>query len=350
MWEGLKSEVPDHTIDVATLEPSVTPVSSKTPSELICSYNRQSSGEIKVPGYAAIWQHPKLPVTVPRDPQDNKPETRPTKWKSLQYPFQRAFEATALMNPDFRLNNVDIVITRDMLQKLLVFCSKTRQSFRLKLFLVNNTLFVDRFFIEATEWMDTGHGQSFETGFARFPPGLESSTAHDRFLRYPLGDLSCMVGLAVDASYETDNKAKGVDRAESTPTTMANVMPQSTAAEVKSMFQRRSTNGIMPQLWFGRTPWLIVGFHNEGTFNKIKVTDAAALFKAWETERQDDLRRLTAFLAELREGVRKCGGKECAAIYERDPTSRVIKFYSLAETEPVLPVAVVERFWGKEGA
>src|SRR3954468_22381993 len=47
-----------------------------------------------------------------------------------------------------------------------------------------------------------GWGYSFERTFTKYPPGLEGSTSHDRLLRYPIGELSCVVGFEVDACYE----------------------------------------------------------------------------------------------------------------------------------------------------
>jgi hypothetical protein len=52
MWKNVDIREPFQTMDYATLEPSNSPVSSTSPSELICSYNWQntSTAEIRIPG------------------------------------------------------------------------------------------------------------------------------------------------------------------------------------------------------------------------------------------------------------------------------------------------------------
>jgi hypothetical protein len=300
--------------------------------------------------------------------------------------FQQVLQATALMRPEFRFNDVDILCTRNSLRKLLDFCGgRALQSFRVNLFKVHNTLFIEQYDTINMAYQHTGWGHSFEQTFTRFPPGLEASIAHDRFLRYPIGDLNCVVGFEVDACYEQkSDEAEGggqgpletlqtsidklalevpIEESEesedsedtsggvslSKPPSQvaeAEIMPQSTAAEIKSKAKHTGINAFLPQVWFGRTPWLIMGTHTEGTFHNIKITNAAAHFGRWETEHQVELRKMVTVLAELREAVRSNGDQGCAAVYEKDPSgSRVIKVFPLANGKTTLSGEVIREFW-----
>ncbi|KAK0708499.1 hypothetical protein B0H67DRAFT_648555 [Lasiosphaeris hirsuta] len=261
------------------------------------------------------------------------------------------------MSPDFCLDKVDIVTTRNSLRKLLDFCgSRSLQSFRVNISLFKNTLFIEQYDTAFMAFQSTGWGHSFEKTFTRFPAGLEASTTYDRFLRYPIGDLNCVVGFEVDACYQgslgndgepaevtkgplervqagmeqlgLSSKTKAGPPESKTKSTTASptiskagskkpppkppsnttpkIMPQSTAVEMKSRSKKPggTVGPYLPQLWFGRTPWLIVGSHIQGTFHHVSVTNVTAHLERWEAERQAELRKLAALLSELREAVR----------------------------------------------
>ena len=61
-------------------------------------------------------------------------------------------------------------------------------------------------------------------------------------------------------------------------------------------------NKLMPQLWLGRTPYLLVGMHEKGSgvFNRVEIGDAAAKLPEWEKKNQDSLRTLSGLIAELK--------------------------------------------------
>ncbi|KAB5542672.1 geranylgeranyl pyrophosphate synthetase [Coniochaeta sp. 2T2.1] len=378
IWNGLRKQEPVHVIDGAVLQPSTMPVSATTPFELVCSYNWLASGGFHVPGHAPLWQNLALPVAVPKDPKKTslnpRRRCRRPSWTTTTYPFEQVLSATAQMRPDFTFSAVDVVVTRNSLRKLLDFCSgKAQPSFRIGLSMVRDTtLFIEQYDARAMPFQESGWGHGFERTFTRFPTGLEGSTSHDRFLRYKLGEMDCVVGFEVDACYyeptrdEGDNDA--VDALDmqglsidppppsdrhatgNKPTTgRLRSMQQSTAAELKSKSKRQSGGGIgafLPQLWFGRTPWLIVGRHAEGTFTEIGVVEASAQFARWETDHQVGLRKLVAVLGELRDAVRKNGGRGCAGVCEKGPRGRSIGVYDLVREGVGVPEEVIKRFWG----
>jgi len=287
------------------------------------------------------------------------------------------------MSPDFRFNKIDIVTTRNSLRKFLKFCTGGRpDSFRVDLSIVKNTMFIEQYnVIDMTQGMGWGH--SFEKAFTKYPLGLEGSTTHDRFLQYPIGDLNCLVGFEVDACYEENDDESGlqdglerlsldnpgpstalpkaVGKCSMPPPSSrlppgTKIMPQSTAAELKTCKLGKSgITAYLPQLWFGRTSWLITGSHNQGTFTTTTITDVSSRLAQWETERQQDLRRLAAFLAALREAVRKSGKPRCCLMYEKIPMPEggirggpnVVKLFAVkpTSTEKVVPEEAFSQFW-----
>lgn len=292
-----------------------------------------------------------------------------------EYPFEPLAEAAAAMNPGFSFDLVDVVANRHSLRKLLDFCgARTQNSFRVSLLMVQNTLFIERSEKDARSLVrgseNTGWGRTFERIFTKYPHGLENSTAHHRGLLYPIGNMNCLVRFEVDACYQSVSdesadptsldaplgKMSVSDAADTNGTGMQptkcpralEVMDQSSQAEMKTASKDRNLNIYLPQLWLGRTPWLIIGRHTDGNFGKIKIIDAGAQFKSWETKRQVELRKLVTVLTQLREAVRGNGGGNCVAIYERGLNPPTIKVFASTMSRRALPDNWIRKLWAAE--
>ncbi|KAI8938538.1 hypothetical protein NX059_004424 [Plenodomus lindquistii] len=198
-----------HTLTSSSLLPTPTPVTSSTPTTLLCSYNWLSSGTaILVPGGPPKWTPPPLPLTIPSDSGltfiDQNASRVP------KYPFEPAFRAMAAMNPDVRLNDVDVVLNRNSLRKLLDFAAGKRQDpWRMGLCMVRDTLFITRNERKASMMIHNkggaGYGHSFEKAFTTPGEGMDESSSHHRVVRYMLGGLSLAVRFEVDAYLEETN-------------------------------------------------------------------------------------------------------------------------------------------------
>jgi len=286
-----------------------------------------------------------------------------------RYPFEPLFSATATMNPSFRFDTVDVVTNRNSLRKLLDFCTgRIGQDFRVNLLLVKNTLFIERCEKSLRELaigsQNSGWGHSFEESFTEYPPGLRNSAGHHRALVYHLGNLRCAVRFEVDACYRSpssgninvDSLITRMDRLTigSIPTRKTtNItldtapMLQSAAAEMKAATKAKSIGVYMPQLWFGRTPWLITGQHSKGTFNELKIVKTDDKFESWETKKQLELRKMVSVLSQFRNAVKLNEGKKCVALCERSSNPLVIKIFSAKADSEALPKELVNKFWKK---
>ncbi|WQF84409.1 hypothetical protein CDEST_09423 [Colletotrichum destructivum] len=374
LWKDVRNPAESiYTITQTTILPSATGVSSRAGYQLLCSYNWQEGkpARIRVPGHAAIWQGVTLPMTISPDKGtyfiDQNTSLMP------QHPFEPMFRAAASMNQDMSFDDIDIVTNRNSLRKLLDFCSpRSQESFRLHLHLVRNTLIIERC-EELTEGFadgSCGWGRNFEKVSTAFPSNLTESHGHHRTLRYSLGALKCAVQFEVDASFDPNDEpaaSKELDALDlameklsvQTPepatkngvrdlqveTTYeeARAMSQSTTAEIKSAAKVRPLSWRMPQLWFGRTHWLIVGHHADGNFHDVKITDAAAHFADWETKQQTALRKLATVLGELRTAVRGNEGRHSAAVFERGSGS--IRVFDLTSNRQAVPEDLREKLW-----
>ncbi|KJZ68351.1 hypothetical protein HIM_12260 [Hirsutella minnesotensis 3608] len=373
LWQGVKRQRPIRTISHAGLKASAIPVSSAQSSDVLCSYNWQTCKEsaIIVPGFAAVWQDIPLPITLPKDKGNYFIDQDAA--KIPQYPFETLFQATACMRHSFRFDDVDIVVNRNSLRKLLDFCcGRVKQVFRLNLSLVHNTLVIERYEKSARQLIrgsrNSGWGHAFEQAFTKFPTAIQESSGHHRVLCYALGDLRCAVRFEVDACYDqmkdesaddesssqrlviaTQNLSLGKTNHEEEPPARAmeyrRSMPQHMAAELKTVTRSKNINLFMPQLWFGRIPWLIMGHHQNGTFTDTKVVHVEPRFEEWEASRQTELRKLVTALHSLRTAVHKGGGRNCAAICERVQETPVIRVYHTRVNARPLPNELISKFW-----
>lgn len=267
-------------------------------------------------GGALAWINRTLPVTIPVD--SGKHYVDQNKSRAPRYPFEPLFRAAEVMSPDYRFCDVDVVINRNSLRKLLDFCHGRRQdSFRVDLLMVEHTLIVERCEKSATTIVrgskDSGYGRNFEKAFTQASKGLEDSSSHHRVLSYNLGSLNIAVRFEVDAGLRDSNNEEPMrgrikrqkvqddgsalveainllrlgneqEVAKKSRSSLTAVISQgvgttqSSTAEIKSS-KHASVTKSMPQLWFGRTHYLIKGCHLNGIFNKIEATEVAGRFK-----------------------------------------------------------------------
>ncbi|KAK5113790.1 hypothetical protein LTR62_003174 [Meristemomyces frigidus] len=270
------------------------------------------------------------------------------------------------------LDDIDIIVNRNSLRKLLDFAAGKRQDpFRIDLHLVHQTLFLTRREKSARVMMGCnrntrGYGQNFEKTFTTPVAGLNSSSSHHRVIKYRLGSLICAVRFEIDAQYpsgsgasdvqpDTEDLAAAVEhlalespltpkhQAGSVRVSLAgHPVPASRLAELKAK-KKVQTSQALPQLWFGRTPYLITGRHVDGKVEKIMCTHAAELFVGWEVQHQGSLRKMVNLLAWLRE---KVGGmKKGRAVLVHDNSGGELQILEGVGLEAVLPAEVIKKYW-----
>lgn len=122
------------------------------------------------------------------------------------------------MSPTVRFDDTDVLTDRNILRKFFDFCKGIVQdSFRVNLYLVNDTLIIERCMRWPTKCGAHSGGSTFGNSFAKavtqFPRGYEDSSDHHRVIQYDFGGLKCAVRYEVDASYnDPDLVAKAGER------------------------------------------------------------------------------------------------------------------------------------------
>lgn len=315
-------------------------------------------------------------------------------FRAPKYPFEVIFQATEVMHPEFRFDTIDIITNRNSLRHFLDFCQgRTQESFRVNLFMVKNTLIIERCVKTAAQWIHeqntgAGLGHAFERAVTELPADLQGSTSHHRVLRYNLAGLECAVRFEVDACVhappESSPTASKVNNSSAMPPAAVDLDPigdlvssvhamtfqdkensdgrscvvaiprghgtdQNSTGEIKSSAKRPKSKGAsLAQMWFGRTPWLIRGTHEAATYNQVLVENLSRDLREWETREdiQVALKRTSALLSRLRDLVKATGKESCVLIYAKGQSNLCV-FLSTSGQKP-LPDKVVDRFWDRE--
>lgn len=296
------------------------------------------------------------------------------------------------MNPNVRFDEIDVLANRNSLSNLLEFCrGRAKRSFRVNLHLVNNTLIIERCGPSTTEFLygQWGFGRNFEKAATRFPPGLEGSSGHHRVLQYNFGGLKCAVRFEVDASYhdpeiagESEENPPGfeadgekmaslvatfssmaVNKTDAGPTDRsADTIrrgagtAQTSVAELKSRtdhplqplhFRLKPSPEWLPQLWFGRTRYLVHGLHEHGIFSQVHVHDMKEQLQVWEKREfnQQALQKMAVLLSQLRNIVRTTKDKTCVVLCEQFVKPPVLRIHASTSGKGPLPAPVMEKFW-----
>ncbi|KAJ4386863.1 hypothetical protein N0V93_009761 [Gnomoniopsis smithogilvyi] len=388
------------------LEPCGTPVTSTGAFELLGSYNwrrrtKQEPPQIFVPGEAPGLVPHKLPlktrlVAKGKSFRDVNAALMPA------FPFEPMFRAVGVMRPGFKFDDVDLVINRSSLHHLLRLADEGRckDAFRLDLAMVNDTLIVTPLWKRVTD--QGNYGRVFEQYFTRHSHGLKESQSHHRAIRYDLGPLKVVVLCEVDAACsgipsswaarnwsveEAKPKEQEVTTAASGAATFAlgaKPLEIPTAAEVAlfAAIKKKAFGGIIdpgassrvthlgrgtlsahtaelatmqrfgkkskiPQMWLGRTPYLIESLHQANIFTNVKVTHCAAQLLAYEKDHQTTLQKLVTAIKILTHFTSRAPNRHGIAVCTKAP--RTLRVFEAADRpDSPVPLGLQRRFWDSD--
>ncbi|RYP62995.1 hypothetical protein DL771_009480 [Monosporascus sp. 5C6A] len=373
---------------LVTVQAIGTEVSSAGGFELLCTYNwiektkNKSDPAIYVPGGPPKWKPPTLPITLPLD--RGMQYVDQNAFRIPKYPFEPIFWALDLMNPDVRFNDVDLVCNRNSLRKLLDIAAtgRCKDPFVMHLHMVAKTLFITRKEKNGRAMVlgstNSGYGHNFEKACTEADGDVVGTASHHRVVKYNMGGLNCVVRFEVDAYYDGDEEGvcvhdfdhRGNALAErldlltlqeidshSTKGTTSNtstnavrkgaVLSSSQMAEIKSRKGRGGTvscTRYLPQLWFGRTPYLFIGRNTNDTFHEIVKIHAGSKFTEWEKDNQEGLRKLVGILKQLKEVVSKVESNAAVLLYEKKK-DEPMKILKMKNPTSVLPEEVRRKYW-----
>ncbi|OAL46905.1 hypothetical protein IQ07DRAFT_517345, partial [Pyrenochaeta sp. DS3sAY3a] len=358
-------------IEVDRLPPVVGSVTWDEDPELLCSYSWRMSVDgtnaIYVPGAPRKWQEPALPLVLSPDSGFVSKDDNYTRRE--HDPFTPMFSAMAVLNPNYKFDNVDILADRRALRLLLAFVQgKFSGEFRLDLHLVSNTLVI---VCNEAGWWTKGDGSTMTSNlkkvFTLDWPGMEDSTGHYRAIRYSMGPLSIVC--RYDAhTYDDRVVFNNTTRPNPTLVTagfpslpdfnpraplsklpMGRMVPTAQLAHITTRVNDnipRTFDGI-DRLWFGRTSLLYTGqrIGNSRVINGVKYENATASIQNWEMENQLNLRKLASLLGQLRFALKNRNTPNRAAVLIRRGVKDPLQLCAMKEENQAFDAEFIEKHW-----
>ncbi|KAJ5004015.1 Phenol hydroxylase [Colletotrichum sp. SAR 10_66] len=192
------------TITLDEILPSTVPITTTGGFETLCSYNWVDTKDptIIVPGKwiqvnpTDIYPpDPVLPVRIKRDTGYTFCDLN--RAKAPRQPFKGLFTALAVMSPNTKLDDVDVILTRGAFQTLHKFVkSGCSTAFILQMNVINKTLVLtyrEEKNKRASSRKSPSWGHAFEEGFTAYDDDLKESLAHHRAIKYQFGSLKVAV-------------------------------------------------------------------------------------------------------------------------------------------------------------
>ncbi|KAI5782088.1 hypothetical protein DFH27DRAFT_488138 [Peziza echinospora] len=310
-WDPVELEQVDNTV-------------TKENFEFVTSYNwlprPDDEPTIVAPGSPALWTPTKLPLLLQLDTGNYFIDQNGHRFPSA--PLEPLIRALLTTHPNYDFNELDMIIDRNSLRKLLRFVrrasdpSSTSSSsdygnseYKMYIQRINNTLLFTRWakktigFIKPNEFR--GFGREFQNLFLKYPDGMTDSTDHQRLVKYSLGGLKLLVRFTSDGYIDmTKGFPQSSEKHESKLTVIpgGKLVPQESIIEVKTRGSYRpiDLSDQIPQLWFSNTTHLFVGYHQRGNFKTIEKQNMAGTdFESWEKTNQEDLKKLVGLLQKI---------------------------------------------------
>ncbi|KAF8811046.1 hypothetical protein BYT27DRAFT_7134500 [Phlegmacium glaucopus] len=309
---------------------------------------------IVVPGSPAVWSPQSLPVRLKRDAlQPAICEAFPS------CPMEPLFRAISITAPETDFNSFDIITDRRNLRLLMNFASHQEQEeFRFDVEIVGNSVIFSRWIDWESRRFNAGYGKEFERKFTKIPECSRGSLVHKRAVGYTLGGLRLMVRFEVDACLEAPAEDSGKGEVVMTLNGHKLILKGALSkaeevVEIKTRAARGAVNcGItekdMSQMWLSMTPILCQGFHKNGVFERIEVTDYEQKLGDWEKRSQERIGGLVQVLRCLKGVMKEVAGNLNRFALVCENGSDCLKVYRLEETYPFRLPQDLRKKWRSE--
>jgi hypothetical protein len=125
------------------------------------------------------------------------------------------------------------------------------------------------------------------------------------------------------------------------------LVPCSALVEIKTRKGMVRLAETLPQLWFGRTPYLLHATHNDGTFVEVERINAGEMFEGWEKQHQVELQKMVSLIGLLKEVAREAKNGACIVVCRKETRPLSIEVFESTARQAVLPEEIVKRYWRK---
>ncbi|KAI9755730.1 MAG: hypothetical protein M4579_004160 [Chaenotheca gracillima] len=344
-------ELPSRSLLVELNASEIKPTSVKagiSGYKCIASYNwlNSSKPKILVPGCPPIWDPPAQSWNLKPDSGEVFIDQNAARYAA--FPTEPMFRALYEMDPDLDLDDIDVVICRNSMGKLLDYVSGSIRAFDIDVEIFGDKAVFVRREHRSTEFVNgfRGFGHTFPEQYTRWDRDVKGSSSHHRVAKYEFGGLMYLLRFETDAYLpeksdssqeaqswrpqaeenpdESDDLLGSGDSmtiGERRPSTghelvvrrRGHQVDQEAAAEIKTRAAHKviDMNGVLPRLWISQTPSLIVAYHKGGKFDDVKVHNIRDQLDAWQDLNNVNLRRLNALIRQIIDIVQDTISMKC---------------------------------------
>jgi hypothetical protein len=245
------------------------------------------------------------------------------------------FRAISITAPETDLNSFDIITDRRNLRLLMDFVShrdQHQQEFRFDVeVLGNNTVIFSSTFGGESRRVTAGYGKEFKKNITETPNCSTGSLVHKRAVGYTLDGLRLMVRYEVNACLEAPEETTKTEEVVITPDGHRLIL-KGALSKAEGIVELRTTaiTGRDPmgyaasrkassQMWLSMTPILCQGFHRNGVFERIEVSNVRDELKLrdWEKQNYEQIGKLVQVLRRLKAMIKAGADKRFALLCEK---------------------------------
>lgn len=194
---------------------------------------------------------------------------------------------------------------------LLRFARQADKSFRFIVDTVEDTVFFIRRENSPTEKIVDvrGYGHTMPEAYTPLESCVRESVSHQRLIKYNFDSFTCVVRYEGDGylgESSSDSRAVSTMLPDHDGISMqqgGKVIPQKAIFDIKTRSHKKKSEDILggelDRLWVRQIPNFIMAYHQHGNFNDIEVKDVRKQILQWENDHVDELRVLSALVAEI---------------------------------------------------
>ena len=266
---------------------------------------------------------------------------------------------------------------------LIRFASASERSFRFYVEIIGNTVFLVRKESSPTELIEgvRGYGHTFPEAYTSWEKSVKNSVSHQRLIEYTFGGLKCLFRYEGDGYFKDqfktevqessvlDDLTETHEESEPEPSLTAGSLtvserapekqnglvvklaghkvPQCATFELKTRSSKREYDmeEIYARLWISQTQHFIIGYHESGKFNNVRIRNVAHDVKDWESRNKKVLQTLKATLRRIIEVLKESKSNKLEV---RRLGSGPLQFRKQCEKQwSVLPSDLRQRWLGR---
>ena len=267
------------------------------------------------------------------DPDKGEYFRDPNAARYPSHPLEPAVLATLEQRPELATDEIDIFTCSSTLGNLSRFVRGVDKSFRFVIEKAGSTIFFVRRENSPTQLIPDvrGYGHTFPEEYTSWGKGLAGAESHQRIIRYTFGGLRFLVRFEADGYIRKDEDE--ADSISEPPIEVDDLIgmlqaqqpvadgkclnierggrwiPQEDIIDIKtrSAFDYKTRTikkeidmtDLTPRLWLSQIPTLVVGYHERGLFDDIRVRSMREEIVQWERDNEVQLRKLVSLLHEL---------------------------------------------------